>query len=104
MGLTTAQDLATLHSWSLFRSYRRNKMALLAVGKVTYQILKTHDGGSPPSATDMERPFAAALQVDNVFKAICGSKGHANPSLHASFALAMARYILDVEWPAVTSP
>jgi hypothetical protein len=36
MGLTTAQDLATLHSWSLFRSYRRNKMALLAVGKVTY--------------------------------------------------------------------
>jgi hypothetical protein len=104
MGLTTAQDLATLNSWSLFRSYRRNKAALLSVGKATYQLLRTHGGGPPPSATDMEQPFTAALRVDNVFKAICASKGHANPSLHAVFALVMARYILDSEWQAVTSP
>jgi hypothetical protein len=104
MGLTTAQDLATLNSWSLLRSYRRNKVALLAVGKATYQILRTHGGGSPPSVIDMEQPLTAALRVDNVFKAICASKGHANPSLHAVFALAMARYILDFEWQAVTSP
>jgi hypothetical protein len=104
MGLTTAQDLATLSSWSLLRSYRRNRIALLAVGKAIYQALVTHGGGSPPNAIDMEQPLAAALRVDNVFKAICASKGHANTSLHAVFALAMARYILDFEWQDVTGP
>jgi hypothetical protein len=104
MGLTTAQDLATLSSWSLLRSYQRNKAALLAVGKAVYQVLSLHSGGPPPSAIDMEQPLTAALRVNNVFKAICTSKGHANPSLHAVFALALARYILDFEWPAVTSP
>jgi hypothetical protein len=104
MGLTTAQDFATLNSWSLLRSYQRNKTSLLAVGKAVYQVLSIHGGGSPPSAVDMEQFLAAALRVNNVFKAICMSKGHANPSLHAVFALALARYILDFEWQAVTSP
>jgi hypothetical protein len=104
MGLLTAQNYGTLQSWSLLRSYRRNKVPLLAVGKATYQILRTHGGGSPPSAIDMEQPLTAALRVNNVFKAICASKGHANPSLHVVFALAMARYILDFEWQAVTTP
>jgi hypothetical protein len=104
MGLTTAQDLATLSSWSLLRSYRRNKVALIAVGKAIYQAIMIHGGGSPPSIIHLEQPLTAALRVDNVFKAICASKGHANLSLHAVFALAMARYILDFEWQAVTSP
>ena len=104
MGLTTAQDLAILSSWNLLRSYQRNKASLLAVGKATYQILRTHGGGPPPSAIEMEQPLTAALRVNNVFQAICTSKGHANPSLHTIFALALARYILDFEWQAVTSP
>jgi hypothetical protein len=104
MGLTTAQDLATLRSWSLLRNYQRNKVPLLAVGKAIYQAITIHGGGAPPGAIDLERPLTAALRVDNVFKAICASKGHANPSLHPVFALAMARYILDFEWQAVTSP
>ena len=104
MGLTTAQDLATLSSWSLLRSYQRNKAALLAVGKAVYQVLSIHGGGPPPSAVEMEQPLTAALRVNNVFKAICTSKGHANPSLHVVFALALARYMLDFEWQAITSP
>jgi hypothetical protein len=104
MGLTTAQDLAILHSWSLLRSYRRNKVPLIAVGKAVYQAITIHGGGAPPSAIGLEQPFTAALRVDNVFKAICASKSHANPSLHAVFALALARYILDFEWQTVTSP
>jgi hypothetical protein len=105
MGLTTAQDLATLSSWSLLRSYQRNKAALLAVGKAVYQTLNFYNPGPPPpSAIDMEQPLTAALRVNNVFKAICTSKGHANPSLHAVFALALARYMLDFEWQAITSP
>jgi hypothetical protein len=104
MGLTTAQDLAILNSWSLLRSYQRNRVALIAVGKAIYQAITIHGAGTPPSAINLEQPFTAALRVDNVFKAICTSKGHANPSLHVVFALAMARYILDLEWPAVTSP
>jgi len=104
MGLTTAQDLATLSSWSLLRSYQSNRVALIAVGKAIYQAIMIHGGGAPPSVIDLEQPFTAALRVDNVFKAICTSKAHANPSLHVVFARAMARYILDVEWLAVTSP
>jgi hypothetical protein len=104
MGLTTAHDLAILSSWSLLRSYQRNKASLLAVGKATYQALSIHGGGPPSNAINVERPFAAALRVSNVFKAICASKAHANPSLHPVFALALARHILDYEWQAITSP
>jgi hypothetical protein len=104
MGLTTAQDLAILSSWTLLRSYQRNKASLLAVGKSTYRALRIHSGGPPPSPINIEQPLEAALRVSNVFKAICASKAHANPSLHPVFALAMARYILDYEWQAVISP
>jgi hypothetical protein len=81
-----------------------NKVPLLAVGKAIYRTITVHGGGSPPGAIDLEQPLTAELRVDNVFKAICASKGHANTSLHAVFALAMARYILDFEWQAVTNP
>ena len=103
MGLATAQDLAVLQSWSLGRSYHRNKVALLAVGQTVYQALRAFGGEPPPSANDLEEPFAAALRVNSAFKAICAGKGHANPGLHAVFARALARYILDFEWQAITS-
>jgi hypothetical protein len=76
---------------------------LLAVSKAIYRTITVHGEGSLPGGIDLEQPLTVALRVDNVFKAICASKGHANTSLHAVFALAMARYILDFEWQAVTN-
>jgi hypothetical protein len=103
MGLTTAQDLAVLESWSLARNYTNNKAPLLAVGKAVYQALYIYGGELAPHAADLEEPLTAALRVNDTFKTICASKGHANPALHAVFAQAMARYILDFEWQAIIS-
>ena len=104
MALTTALDLATLGSWNLLTDYGTNKAVFIAVGKAIYQAITTYNQGSPIGLVDLERPLAAALRVNNIFKTICASKWHANPSLHAVFALALARYIIDYEWQNITSP
>jgi hypothetical protein len=44
------------------------------------------------------------LRGNTVFKGICTGKGHANPALYEVFARAMARYIIDFEWAAITGP
>jgi len=104
MALTTAQDLATLNSWSLLTDYTSNKTEFVAVGKIVYQALTGH-GGSPPSGpNDLEQPLTLALQVTNIFKMVCTAKQHARPILYDLFALSLARYILDNEWTEVTKP
>jgi hypothetical protein len=103
MGLTTAQDFAVLNSWGFLKDYSNNQVALLAVGKTVFQAIRAFTSW-PPQAIDVERPFAAALRVTDVFKAICASKAHANPALYAVFALAFARYMLDFEWQVIAGP
>lgn len=104
MALTTAQDLATLHSWNLLNDYQRNKAAFVTVAKVVYQTLVTYGGVPPRGPIDVEQPLAAALRVTNIFNMVCAAKLHARPSLYAIFALALARHILDNEWGHVINP
>jgi len=104
MGLTTAQDLEALNSWSILRDYANNQEALLTAGKVAYQMLRYFGGEPPPSAGDLEQPLKLALQATGTFKTICATKRHANPALYAVFALALARYMLDFDWRSIASP
>jgi hypothetical protein len=104
MALTTAQDLATLHSWNFLTDYPRHRAAFLDVAKAAYRALRTFSGAPPSGPIDLEAPLAAALQVTHVFKTLCAAKPHARPSLYPVFASALARYILDREWSEVTSP
>jgi hypothetical protein len=103
MGLTTAQDLAVLEDWGLIRDYNRNKDVLLAVGRGLYHGLRYYGSEPPPSPGDLEQVFILALEATTVFKIICASKGHANPTLHVVFARAMARHILDTDWQSIIS-
>ena len=106
MPLTTAVDLANLHSWSWIRDYtrRRNKTAFIQVGKIVYQTLVSH-GGSPPTGPNVvEQPLTTALRVSNVFKILCSTKAHANPALYPTFASLLAKYILDNEWHEIIRP
>ena len=98
---TTALDLATLNHWQLLPRYTRNKTEFVAVGKIVYQALTAY-GGPPSGPIDLEQSLALALQVSNVFKNACPN--HVPPILYPVFALALARYILDNEWIAVSHP
>ena len=100
MPLATTQDIALLTGWNLLSAYVNNKAALVAVGNAVYQALNTYV--SPLVANDVERPLIAALLTNTVFRGICFSKQHARPSLHPAFAGALARYMLDTEWTAIT--
>jgi hypothetical protein len=104
VGLTTALDLATLSSLNWLIDYANNKTAFNAVGKVVYQVLMSHSGSAPTGPHMLEQPLMVALQVNNTFKAVCASKAHINPIMYPTFALALARYILDNEWTDITSP
>jgi len=102
MSLTTPQDEGILKSWSLEKDYANNKDSLLDVGRIVYQALYAFGGEPPPTPEDLEGPLIAALRVNNVFKAICISKGHARPALYPVFARAIARHMLDYEWQVIT--
>lgn len=103
MPLTTPQDLATLNGWSLLTAYTNNKTLFVEVGKIVYRALGST--GTPPNGpSDVEMPLTLALRVTNIFKKICAAKLHANFSLYPTFALSLARYILDTEWADITHP
>jgi hypothetical protein len=104
MGLTTALDLATLGSWNLLTDFTGNQQTFIAVGKLVYQALRAYSPHVSLSPADLERPLAAALQVNTVFKTVCAAKRHASPSLYGVFATALARYIIDCEWQTVMRP
>jgi hypothetical protein len=106
--MISAQDLAILQSWSFLADYTRNRArardACLDVAKAVYQALRTHNQGAPIVPNGFVRPLAAALRANVSFQAMCQARGHASPSLHPVFALAMAQYIVDFEWNQITSP
>jgi hypothetical protein len=104
MGLTTALDLATFGSWNLVTDFTGNKATFIAVGQAVYQALRVFSQNVSISPMDLERPLAAALQTNMVFKTVCAAKRHAWAALYGSFASALARYLIDCEWQAVTRP
>jgi hypothetical protein len=105
VALLTSQDLAVLNGWDLLRAYKNNRAAFLSVGKLAYQgLVGVGMGLPPPGPREVEPLLTTALQTARFFKAICYSRKYASPSLHPTFALALARYMLDNEWADISSP
>jgi hypothetical protein len=101
MALATSQDIDLLRRWSFISAYQKNKPALRAVCVMVFKNL-TSIGVTPNGPSDMERPLTVALLGSAVFKSLCLSKMHANPILHPTFAVAMARYMLDNDWAVLS--
>jgi hypothetical protein len=78
--------------------------AFIAFGKASYRTLLTHGGATVAVPAVLERPLQSTLQVESLFKAICAAKRHATPNMHAVFALALSRYMLDNEWVTLIAP
>lgn len=97
MALATSQDIALLSRWSFISAYQKNRQALRAVGVMVCKGL-TAAGGTLGGPTNVEQPLAVALLGSAVFQSLCLSKRHASPALHYTFALALARYMLDNDW------
>ena len=103
MALTTAVDLNTLRTRSFLTDYVANQAAFVEVGKIVYQALSDYEG-SAPEAVYMKDSLAVALQCTTLFKTLCAAKLHANPIFYPTFAVALARYMLDNDWGNVISP
>jgi hypothetical protein len=97
MALATSQDIALLQRWSFISAYQKDRQALRGVGVTVCKNL-TSIGVAPNGLSDIERPLAMALFGSAVFQSLCLNKMYASPALHYTFALAMARYILDSDW------
>ena len=102
MAFTTATDLQTLKSRSFLTDYMNNRSKFVKVGEIVYQNLLKH-GGTIPVASDMERPLALALQGTTLFSTLCAAKPHARPAFYPIFAEALARYMLDDAWGAIST-
>lgn len=104
MGLTTAQDVYNLDTWSWLQDYRRNKKAFIDVARIVYHVLTKHSGIPPNGPAELEQPLGRALMTCDIYKTLWVSKWHAIPALYPVFANLLARYILDDEWPNVIKP
>lgn len=97
MALITPTDMLILQQWSFISAYQKNRQALRDVGITVCKNLASL-GVAANGPSDIERPLAVALLASAVFQSLCLSKMHASPVLHHTFALAMARYMLDNDW------
>ena len=103
MQLTTHLQHVMLSSWSLLVSYQQYRTELANLARITYSILKNHSGDPWLKAESTANALAISLEGTQVFSKICEEKEKqgANPLLRREFAKALARYIIDMDWPAI---
>jgi hypothetical protein len=97
MALLTPLDSKTLQNWGLDKDYRYSRLALIQVARIVYQAilgsLNVH-----PTPFDCEGGLARALIISTEFNRILNRQWHAPPILWPTFAIAMARLLLDNDW------
>lgn len=103
MPLSTSKDLQTLSDWSFLIDYWNYHTQLMEVAKIVHRTVTKLLGGVP-SAVDCEDSLASSLLATRVFAKMLASKPHARPVLYLVFAKAMARHILDNDWPGIIRP
>ena len=103
MQLTTREQFVTLQSWSFVVFYQQNRTALADLARRTYNTLRSHTGDPWVKAEVTADILVIALQGALIFIKICEEKETqgANPMLREVFARALARYIIDMDWPAI---
>jgi hypothetical protein len=99
----TPYDYSVLSSRNFLTDYAQNKTRFVEAGKIVYQTLLTH-GSTAPTPIDLERPFGVALQTTTIFKTICRAKPHAPQKFYPTFAFALSRYIITLDWTDVIKP
>jgi hypothetical protein len=102
MPLGNATERRTLERWSILKAYERNRRDLVQAARLAYVVLAAYGGSPPPDPRSMQQAVVAALLATPVFTEICVSREHARPVLYPTFALFLARHILDTEWPVVS--
>jgi hypothetical protein len=96
-------DTQLLERWSLLKGYQNNWRSLISVAKAVYSAISKLSE-SPPRPDGLVLPVAIALLRSTVFKELCLSREYADESLHFTFALAMAKHILDRDWLVLPVP
>ena len=101
MGISTAQDRSNLGSQNLYSDYQKHTADLVAVAKIVYAALLALTGSPQPN--DLEPSLTFALFRSGRFARMIRSRPHIHPSLHMPYAAALARVLLDDQWPSISN-
>jgi hypothetical protein len=80
--------------------YQSQKADLTAIAKVVYNAIEGAVGSAPNEA-ELEDALMLALLRSSVFAAMVRRRPHINPMLYQGYASALARIMLDNDWPAI---
>lgn len=94
-------DRQLLERWNFLRGYQNNWQTLVSVPQAEFRARRTA-GVSSPRPTEMVEGIAVALLANYVFMELCTAKrDYLDPTLDLTMARAMARYMLDHDWPVI---
>ena len=104
MGLLNANDWNCLKSRKNFQAdYASYRSKWLDIAKAVYQVRKGFQP-APVLPSDCERDLRLALLGSVSFATYLGKQRHLPPSAYVYLALAVARYLLDYEFAAISGP
>ena len=105
MSLATASDYAFLSSWNFRNEYPQHRDPLVQLGKDVFQLLKSI-AGVAPQESDCEVLLTWALLGGKDFAAIVANwvnlPNPRDPYWRYFFVGAIARWMLDQEWPDIS--
>lgn len=99
----TEFDRRLLERRSFLEGYRNNWKSLVDPARAVFRATTWVAKSSPPRPDDLVEGIALALLTNEVFKQLCWSREYPDEHLHLTFARAMARHILDSDWPVITA-
>lgn len=100
MALLTPIDRQSLQSWSFLADYQRRRGDLINIARAVYSAINFLLG-SPPQPSDCADALTSALFATKPFADFLQRRNHAHPNLHWTFAVQMARLVLDSDWTEI---